>query len=355
MRLLSRPLLVSLTLLGGSAHAAEPPAWLGEAGCRIAPLLPHPTGDAVQWSGGCKDGHAEGKGVLEWRTQASGKRQVEATLLRGEIAGEATLRYDGGKYIGSFRQGLPHGSGYFAYSRDGSRYEGDVVDGRREGKGVLVALDGSTYEGQWQAGKRHGSGKAMFTLGGSYEGEWRDDRFHGQGRIVYNGGRSYTGEFVKGRALGAAPAHTGDYKRFSLKDQQPATGTHLRRDSAIGFAPMDAGWQALTPEQQNLVRSAYPALDDGDEPPYPLDGTRSLYGNFAKLYRKFTDYQGDALVHVTVDAQGKPASVSTFGVKHAEFARALSAVVLLQRFKPASCAGTPCAMPYPIRFSFVVQ
>lgn len=355
MRSLSRFLLISLLLLSASVHAVEPPTWLGEADCRIAPLSRRPAGDAVTWSGCCRGGYADGKGVLEWRTQKSGKRRVEATLLRGEIAGEATLHYDGGKYIGTFKQGMPHGVGYFAFTRDGARYEGEVVDGRREGRGVEVALDGSTYEGQWQANRRHGIGKATFALGGSYEGEWRDNRFHGQGKIVYNGGRSYAGEFVKGRALGAAPAHTGDYQRFSLKDEQPATGTHLRRDSAIGFAPMDAGWQALTPEQQNLVRSAYPALDDGDEPPYPLNGTRALYGNFAKLYRKFTDYRGDALVHVTVDAEGKPSSVSTYGVKHAEFARALSAIILLQRFKPALCAGTPCAMLYPIRFSFVVQ
>lgn len=346
MAFLTRSLFVSLLLPVAAAPATEAPTWLGDADCRIAPLLPRSVDNAVSWSGGCKDGHAEGKGVLEWRTQHSGKRRVEATLVRGEIAGEATLHYDGGKYIGPFKQGMPHGAGYFSSARDGSRYEGDVVDGRREGTGVQVALDGSSYQGQWQANKRHGIGKAVYTLGGSYEGEWRDNRFHGQGRIVYGGsGRTYTGEFVEGRPVGAAPAHAGDYERFGLKDDHPATA----------FAPMDATWQELTPEQQTRVRSNYPALDDADEPPYPLDGRRAFHEKVAKLYRQFTDYRGDALVHVTVDADGKPTSVSTYGVKHAKFARALSSIALLQRFKPAMCAGAPCAMLYPIRLHFTVQ
>lgn len=355
----ARPLLVSLLLLGGAAHAAEPApaaaAYYGKADCRIARLLPPPVDDAVSWSGGCREGYADGKGVLEWRTQASGKRRVEATLVQGEVTGEATLVTDGGKYIGVLRYGMPHGAGYFASARDGSRYEGGFVGARREGAGVLIALDGSTYEGQWQANRRHGAGKAAFALGGSYEGEWREGRMHGQGKIVYNGGRIHAGEFVDGRALGAAPRPSGDYERFGLKDDYPAVGSHLRRDRAIGFAPMDAKWQELTPEQQGWVRGAYPALDDGDEPPYPLKGTRAWYGDVAKLYRRFTDYRGDALVYVTVGLDGKPTTASTYGVPHQEFARYLAMVAMIQRFKPALCAGTPCAMIYPIRFRFTVE
>lgn len=347
----ARSLFLPLLLLGASAHAAD----LGKANCRIARLHPPPVDDAVSWSGGCKEGFADGKGVLEWRTQASGKRRVEATLVQGEVTGEATLVTDGGKYIGMLRYGMPHGAGYFASSKDGSRFEGGFVGGRREGHGVWIGQDGSTYEGQWQAGKRHGSGKASFALGGSYEGEWRDGRIHGQGRIVYNGGRSYAGEFADGRALGAAPRPSGDYEQFGLKEEYPAVGSHLRRNSAIGFAPMNATWQELTPEQQALIRGAYPALDDGDEPPYPLKGTAAWYGDVAKLYRRFTDYRGNALVYVTVGADGKPTTASTFGVPHQEFARYLAMVAMIQRFKPALCAGTPCAMIYPIKFLFTVQ
>ncbi|VXC30299.1 MORN repeat-containing protein [Massilia sp. 9I] len=351
MNVRARLLFLPLLLVNPAAHAAD----LGKADCRIAQLLPAPVDGAVSWSGGCKDGYAEGKGVLEWRTQSSGKRRLEASLVQGVVMGEATVMSDAGTYIGPVRWGMPHGSGYLESARDGSRYEGDFVDGRKEGNGVQEALDRSSYEGQWKKNRRHGIGKASYTLGGSYEGEWRDGQMHGQGKIVYNGGRSYTGEFVDGRALDAAPRPVGERERFALKDEHPAVGSFLKRDRAIGSTPMEASWQELTPAQQAMIRSAYPALDDRDEPPYPLKGGRAWYGDVAKLYRKFTDYRGDALVYVTVGADGKPTSVSTYGVPHKEFARYLGMVAMIQRFKPALCAGTPCEMLYPIKFRFTVE
>ena len=353
MSSLSRLLLVSLSLVG-TAQAAEPAAYLGKPDCRIAPLMGLPASHAVAWSGACKDGYADGKGILEWSLRATGKWKMEAVLARGELTGEATVSYDAVKYIGPFKDGLPNGSGYFMYAKTGDQYEGGVVNAMPEGTGVGVSFDASTYEGQWHKGKRHGRGKATFTLGGSYDGEWRDGKMHGQGTIVYNGGRTYTGEFVDGRALGAAPPASSDYERFGLRDD-PSIGSHLPRARAIGFAPMDASWESLTPTQQAIVRNGYPALDDGDEPPYPLKGTRKFYGDVAKLYNKFTDYRGGALVYVTVGADGVPTTVSTYRVKHQEFARYLAMVAIVQRFKPARCAGNPCAMIYPMNFLFTLE
>lgn len=332
MNLLSRSLLVSLLLPGGLAQAADR-AWLGKADCRIAPVLPAPGGGVIAWSGACKDGYAEGSGVLEWRPQGGGKRRLEGVLARGEVQGNAIMVYPGGKY------------------------EGSVANGQPEGSGVEIAYDGSTYEGQWQAGKRHGSGKARFALGGSYEGEWRRGRMHGQGTIVYSGGRTHTGEFVDGRAADAAPlpVAAGERERFALKEEHPVVGSLLARTRAIGFAPMDASWQDLTPEQQTIMRRAYPALDERDEPPYPLKGTRAYYKGIADLYRKFLDYQGDATVYVTVGADGVPTSASTYGVAHREFARYVAMIGMLQRFKPALCGGTPCEMIFPLRFHFQLQ
>jgi hypothetical protein len=30
-------------------------------------------------------------------------------------------------------------------------------------------------------------------------------------------------------------------------------------------------------------------------------------------------------------------------------------VAMMQRFKPALCAGTPCAMVFPLRFKFTLE
>jgi hypothetical protein len=43
------------------------------------------------------------------------------------------------------------------------------------------------------------------------------------------------------------------------------------------------------------------------------------------------------------------------GVPPQEFPRYLALYALVQRFTPALCAATPCAMIYPIKFRFTVQ
>ena len=42
---------------------------------------------------------------------------------------------------------------------DGSVYEGQWVNGMRDGKGILKVIDGSEYDGHWHANKRNGFGK----------------------------------------------------------------------------------------------------------------------------------------------------------------------------------------------------
>lgn len=45
---------------------------------------------------------------------------------------------------------------YFMLGIDNSWYEGDYIDGRKEGKGKYVWPDGSYYEGEWRENKING-------------------------------------------------------------------------------------------------------------------------------------------------------------------------------------------------------
>lgn len=346
-------LFLSALALAGTAHAADPAVLHGAVGCRIAALEPAPLDNDVSWDGACKNGFAEGKGTITWRARGDTRWKLEGNLVRGEIAGEATRSAGGTTYIGGFRNGVPHGAGYFKYP-SGTQYEGGVVDGHPEGPGLAVQPDGSRYEGFWKRGRRDGYGKAVFALGGSYEGEWKDDHFHGKGRIVYAGsGRVYEGEFVGGRRSGSAPLVV-EKGQFALKADRPVVGTNILDTRAVGFLPLDATWNTLTESQRDLIRSYYPALEDGDEPPYPLHGTRNLFKQISKVYSHFTDFQGTALLLVTVGANGMPATVKSIGVPNAELGRYLALVAMDQRFKPALCRGQPCEMIYPLKFEFSV-
>lgn len=68
----------------------------------------------------------------------------------------------------------------------GTRYEGYMLNGMRDGKGKFFYKEGSYYDGEWLKNKMHGYGVLYYPNGMvAYEGEWKEDEFDGKG-IVYN-------------------------------------------------------------------------------------------------------------------------------------------------------------------------
>ena len=66
------------------------------------------------------------------------------------------------------------------------RYEGDWVDGVRQGKGKYVSKSsGGVYDGEYKNDKKDGSGKYVWSNGDWYEGEWKQGLRHGQGVYVW--------------------------------------------------------------------------------------------------------------------------------------------------------------------------
>ena len=348
-------LFVSLTLFAASAAPAlaEEPAWLGAADCRIAPLEPSPEGVAseVSWTGGCVDGYASGKGTLAWTWPNSGKVTLDTTLVRGAASGEGVLKYGNNIYEGTTRNGMPEGQGYLQVEGWGW-YEGAFVGGAPHGKGTHIKVDRSRYAGDWSNGVRHGQGEATFATGGSYAGSWKNDAFDGQGAIVYAGaGHTYEGLFQDGRVAGLAAAEIakGVYRSTGGLRWSPAPD-----EGTTSELPMNARWDELTPGQKNAFRAGYPALEAGDEPPFPAKGQGPLVDTVQRMNYTFGGVKGELIVHVLVGKDGKPLSVTAFGAPTATFVRALSTQLMLERFKPALCRGKPCDMVYPLHYTFSV-
>lgn len=103
------------------------------------------------YSGGCKNGLAEGY---------------------GEVSGA-------GSYRGDFQAGKKHGKGIKTMP-NGDRFAGDFDGDYRHGKGVYVWGDktpwaGDRYEGEYRRDLRHGWGVFQWGSGDRYEGQWQDD------------------------------------------------------------------------------------------------------------------------------------------------------------------------------------
>jgi len=60
-------------------------------------------------------------------------------------------------YDGRWKDAKFWGHGTFM-SENGDKYEGDFVNGIKNGTGTLRLHTGEIYEGKWKDGKRHGKG-----------------------------------------------------------------------------------------------------------------------------------------------------------------------------------------------------
>lgn len=338
------PLVLSMALLASRpVPAQEAPTWTGAPDCRVAAPSPAPSGLPV-WNGNCKDGFAEGKGMLAWRDTKGRSRRLEGVFAAGQVQGEATLRYTANAlYIGTFKNNTPDGHGYFRYS-DGSQYEGSVRMGDLEGAREMVYADGDHYKGEFKHDQPDGNGVMTFVLGGRYEGGWKDGRRSGSGKLVYAGLPVREVATVDGRDPNRH--YVTAEKTYSVKQDHPYLGSLIPADAAKSIpVPPTLSYAELSPEQQAMVDSAFPALAPGDEPPYPAHGPAEFL-RFVSQVGGNTQAKGDIRVTVVVGKDGKPVSVRANGLDDPEVRKIISLGAAKVAYKPARCAGQPCEMAY---------
>jgi hypothetical protein len=273
---------------------------------------------------------------------------VHAQALR---PGEVQLAMPGGGiYMGTVTDGVPDGKGYFR-DPDGMHYEGDVRMGHRTGIGEGLFPNQDRYKGEWKDGRPDGVGTMTYMLGGSYEGEWKNGLRHGKGVMTFAGsGRRAKVRIEAGPRVDVAsdpPSAAPASAKYALTDVRYG---HIPSTIASGELPLDRGFDRLTPEQQRRVRASYPALNEGDDPPYPLNGGKDLYDFLATLTSLYALHE-EALIYVTVAANAQVSSVTVVGNLDPETRATIGSAAGLLKYKPASCGGRPCAgvVPFNVR------
>lgn len=161
----------------------------------------------AEWSGGKKDGYADGKGVMKWFEDGVLNEKYEGTFVKGKAEGKCTYEIcdQKGKVVQSgdaeFKDGSPNGKGIMKWI-DGRKYEGNLKNGREDGKGVFTWKDGTRYEGNFADGVISGKGVITSKDGKKYEGEFRHGLPNGQGTRTLSGGKIEKGAFENGKFMG---------------------------------------------------------------------------------------------------------------------------------------------------------
>jgi len=77
------------------------------------------------------------------------------------------------------------------------KYEGDYINGKREGKGTYSYNSGDIYEGEYKNDLKDGYGIYKYSNGDVYEGNYKEGYFDGKGIYKYADGDIYNGEYKK--------------------------------------------------------------------------------------------------------------------------------------------------------------
>jgi hypothetical protein len=108
---------------------------------------------------------------------------------------------DGSRYHGEIGNGRFHGEGTLV-GGNGERYEGFFRNGLFDGRGRYVTEDQQVFAGEFAAGKFTGQGSYEDAAGNRYEGAFKQWKFDGKGRYTTASGDTYEGDFRDGAFTG---------------------------------------------------------------------------------------------------------------------------------------------------------
>ena len=143
------------------------------------------------------------------------------------------------------------GKGKYIYA-NGNIYEGDFINSKREGKGVLTIKGVEVYEGELKNDQRNGKGISMYINGDKYEGNFLNSVRGGPGTYTYKDGSFYTGDFKDNMPNGYGKEFnkvTNSFREGTWKD-----GILISKANQSITNPMEASSNALAKETAILLQ-----------------------------------------------------------------------------------------------------
>jgi hypothetical protein len=169
-------------------------------GCQVVSTSDKPY--SATWNGNCKGGLANGPGTVIWSLDGKEFGRVSGNYVDGRVLDgpEQIIRADGLR-VESFNVKGESVRAVIHY-RDGGTYNGEILDYKPNGQGVLRFPNGNEYTGSWQAGTMSGHGVLHYASGAKYEGEFSGGLFNGHGLLTYADGSVYNGNWIGGKRNG---------------------------------------------------------------------------------------------------------------------------------------------------------
>ena len=111
------------------------------------------------------------------------------------------IKYSNKRYVGQVVNGIREGKG-IVYFNDGDRYNGEFINDKAEGKGIYYYKNDDRYEGDFKNGLSEGKGIMYYHDGDRYEGDYKKDKKEGKGIYYYHNGDRSMGDYHDGEPIG---------------------------------------------------------------------------------------------------------------------------------------------------------
>ncbi|XP_008292890.1 ankyrin repeat and MYND domain-containing protein 1 [Stegastes partitus] len=194
---------------------------------------------------------------------------------------------DGSRYEGEFVNGLKHGRGRYTWI-NGESYEGSFYKDYKHGDALYCWPTGHKFIGKFYLNRKEGYGQQVFPDGATFHGLYHNDQRFGPGVVSYSDGRQDVGLWLGGRLLRfCTPLEEG----FSLKnfpEYAACMDSSVTADPLTQFHSHDVQTKARTNSQVNVDKDLLanenailpPGIEsystDGDHLPLPPGRRREL-------------------------------------------------------------------------------